>query len=65
MVFVVIPYVCLGPIYHLKSSTFDDGKSISRIAYVVSWVVVHGISYKGIFLGVDFIHVVGMANSRS
>ena len=36
-----------------KSSTFGEGKSISRIAYVVSWVVVHGISYKGIFLGID------------
>ena len=37
-----------------KSSTFGDGKSISRIAYVVSWIIIHGISYKGIFLGVDF-----------
>lgn len=36
-----------------KSSTFGDGKSISRIAYVVSWIIIHGISYKGIFLGVD------------
>ena len=36
-----------------KSSTFDGGKSISRIAYVVSWIIIHGISYKGIFLGVD------------
>ena len=36
-----------------KSSTFGDGKLISRIAYVVSWIIIHGISYKGIFLGVD------------
>lgn len=36
-----------------KSSTFGDGKSISRIAYVVSWIIIHVISYKGIFLGVD------------
>ena len=36
-----------------KSSTFGDGKSISRIAYVVNWIIIHGISYKGIFLGVD------------
>lgn len=36
-----------------KSSTFGDGKSISRIAYVISWIIIHGISYKGIFLGVD------------
>lgn len=36
-----------------KSSTLGDGKSISRIAYVVSWIIIHGISYKGIFLGVD------------
>lgn len=36
-----------------KSSTFGDGKSISRIAYVVSWIIIHGFSYKGIFLGVD------------
>ena len=36
-----------------KSSTFDGGKSISRIAYVISWIIIHGISYKGIFLGVD------------
>ena len=36
-----------------KSSTFGDGKSISRIAYVVSWIIIHGISYKGIFLGID------------
>ena len=36
-----------------KSSTFGDGKSISRIAYVVSWIIIHGISYKGIFLGLD------------
>ena len=36
-----------------KSSTFGDGKSISRIAYFISWIIIHGISYKGIFLGVD------------
>ena len=36
-----------------KSSTFGEGKSISRIAYVVSWIIIHGISYKGIFLGID------------
>ena len=36
-----------------KSSTFDGGKSISRIAYVISWIIIHGISYKGIFLGID------------
>lgn len=36
-----------------KSSTFGDGKSISRIAYVISWIIIHGISYKGIFLGID------------
>ena len=36
-----------------KSSTFGDGKSISRIAYVVSWIIIHGISYKGFFLGID------------
>lgn len=36
-----------------KDSTFGDGQSISRIAYIVSWIVIHGIAYKGIFLGVD------------
>lgn len=46
---LIMPWAYLS----FKSSTFDDGRSISRIAYVVSWVVVHGISYKGIFLGVD------------
>ena len=52
MVFVVILVYALG-LFIIKSSTFGEGKSISRIAYVVSWVVVHGISYKGIFLGID------------
>ena len=36
-----------------KSSTFGEGKSISRIAYFISWIIIHGISYKGIFLGID------------
>ena len=36
-----------------KSSTFGDGKPISRIAYVICWIIIHGISYKGIFLGID------------
>lgn len=46
---LVMPWAYLS----FKSSTFGDGKSISRIAYVVSWIIIHGISYKGIFLGVD------------
>lgn len=46
---LIMPWVYLS----FKSSTFGDGKSISRIAYVVSWIIIHGISYKGIFLGVD------------
>ena len=46
---LIMPWACLS----FKSSTFGDGKSISRIAYVVSWIIIHGISYKGIFLGVD------------
>lgn len=46
---LIIPWAYLS----FKSSTFGDGKSISRIAYVVSWIIIHGISYKGIFLGVD------------
>lgn len=46
---LIMPWAYLS----FKSSTFDDGKSISRIAYVVSWIIIHGISYKGIFLGVD------------
>ncbi len=29
------------------------GKPISRIAYVICWIIIHGISYKGIFLGID------------
>ena len=53
MVFVSYPCVCHWAYLSFKSSTFGEGKSISRIAYVVSWVVVHGISYKGIFLGID------------
>ena len=46
---LIMPWAYLS----FKSSTFDDGKSISRIAYVISWIILHGISYKGIFLGVD------------
>ena len=46
---LIMPWTYLS----FKSSTFGDGKSISRIAYVVSWIIIHGISYKGIFLGVD------------
>lgn len=46
---LVMPWAYLS----FKSSTFDGGKSISRIAYVISWIIIHGISYKGIFLGVD------------
>lgn len=46
---LIMPWAYLS----FKSSTFGDGKSISRIAYVVSWIIIHVISYKGIFLGVD------------
>ena len=46
---LIMPWAYLS----FKSSTFGDGKSISRIAYVVSWIIIPGISYKGIFLGVD------------
>ena len=46
---LIMPWAYLS----FKSSTFGAGKSISRIAYVVSWIIIHGISYKGIFLGVD------------
>lgn len=46
---LIMPWAYLS----FKSCTFGDGKSISRIAYVVSWIIIHGISYKGIFLGVD------------
>ena len=46
---LIMPWAYLS----FKSSTFGDGKSIRRIAYVVSWIIIHGISYKGIFLGVD------------
>ena len=46
---LIMPWAYLS----FKSSIFGDGKSISRIAYVVSWIIIHGISYKGIFLGVD------------
>lgn len=46
---LIMPWAYLS----FKSSTFGYGKSISRIAYVVSWIIIHGISYKGIFLGVD------------
>lgn len=46
---LIMPWAYLS----FKSSTFDDGKSISRIAYVISWIIIHGFSYKGIFLGID------------
>ena len=46
---LIMPWAYLS----FKSSTFGNGKSISRIAYIVSWIIIHGISYKGIFLGVD------------
>ena len=46
---LIMPWAYLS----FKSSTFGDGKSISRFDYVVSWIIIHGISYKGIFLGVD------------
>ena len=46
---LIMPWAYLS----FKSSTLDGGKSISRIAYVISWIIIHGISYKGIFLGVD------------
>ena len=46
---LIMPWAYLS----FKSSTFDGGKSISRIAYVISWIIIHGISYKGIFLGID------------
>ena len=46
---LIMPWAYLS----FKSSTFGDGKSISRIAYVISWIIIHGISYKGIFLGID------------
>ena len=46
---LIMPWAYLS----FKSNTFDGGKSISRIAYVISWIIIHGISYKGIFLGVD------------
>ena len=46
---LIMPWAYLS----FKSSTFGDGKSISRIAYVICWIIIHGISYKGIFLGVD------------
>lgn len=46
---LIMPWAYLS----FKSSTFDGSKSISRIAYVISWIIIHGISYKGIFLGID------------
>lgn len=46
---LIMPWAYLS----FKSSTFGDGKSISRIAYFISWITIHGISYKGIFLGID------------
>ena len=54
LVWYLLLSLCMPWAYlSFKSSTFGDGKSISRIAYVVSWIIIHGISYKGIFLGVD------------
>ena len=46
---LIMPWAYLS----FKSSAFGDGKSISRIAYVISWIIIHGISYKGIFIGID------------
>ena len=46
---LIMPWAYLS----FRSSTFGDGKSISRIAYVICWIIIHGISYKGIFLGID------------
>ena len=46
---LIMPWAYLS----FKSSTFGDGKPISRIAYVICWIIIHGISYKGIFLGID------------
>lgn len=46
---LIMPWAYLS----FKSSTFGEGKSISRIAYSISWIIIHGISYKGIFLGID------------
>ena len=51
--YLLLPLIMPWAYLSFKSSTFGDGKSISRIAYVVSWIIIHGISYKGIFLGVD------------
>ena len=46
---LIMPWAYLS----FKSSTFGEGKLISRIAYFISWIIIHGISYKGIFLGID------------
>lgn len=46
---LIMPWAYLS----FKSSTFGEGKSISRMAYFISWIIIHGISYKGIFLGID------------
>ena len=46
---LIMPWAYLS----FKSSTFGEGKSISRIAYFISWIIIHGISYKGLFLGID------------
>ena len=46
---LIMPWAYLS----FKSSTFGEGKSISRIAFFISWIIIHGISYKGIFLGID------------
>lgn len=36
-----------------QSSIFGNHHRIGPIYYVISWIIVHGITYKGIFLGVD------------
>lgn len=51
--YLLLSLIMPGAYLSFKSSTFGDGKSISRIAYVISWIIIHGISYKGIFLGID------------
>ena len=54
LVWYLLLSLCMPWAYlSFKDSTFGDGKSISRIAYVVSWIAIHGITYQGIFLGVD------------
>lgn len=54
LVWYLLLSLCMPWAYlSFKDSTFGDGKSISRIAYVVSWIAIHGITYQGIFLGLD------------